>query len=134
MQIKPKTYLLNQSPLFRLRSRTKLGKLLGVSAQELRHLSKHSKTLYREKDRPKRHGDGLRHIEDPKRGLKIVQATLAKLLSRIEPPNYLFCPVKGRDYIKNAAQHCGNRVVRCLDIRKFFPSTSARRVFWFFHT
>jgi hypothetical protein len=66
--------------------------------------------------------------------LKIVQATLAKLLTRIEPPDYLFCPVKGRDYIKNAAQHRGNPVVRCLDIRKFFPNTSARRVFWFFHT
>jgi hypothetical protein len=53
---------------------------------------------------------------------------------RIAPPDYLFCPVKGRDYIQNAAKHRGNRVVRCLDIRKFFPSTSSRRVFWFFHT
>jgi hypothetical protein len=49
MQTKPKTYLLNQSPLFRLRSRSKLGKLLGISLKELRHLSKHSETLYREK-------------------------------------------------------------------------------------
>jgi hypothetical protein len=129
-----KRYPLNQSPLFKLKSRSKLAELLKLQNKQLRWLSKFSNELYKEKDRPKKDGSGLRHIEDPRKLLKQVQSRLASLLSRIEPPDYLFCPVKGRDYIKNAGQHRGNRVVRCLDVRKYFPSTSSRRVFWFFHT
>jgi hypothetical protein len=133
MPSKIKRHPLNQSPLFKLKSRSKLAELLKVGSKELRWLSKFSDTLYKEKDRPKKNGSGLRHIEDPMPLLKQVQSRLASLLSRIEPPDYLFCPVKGRDYIKNAGQHRGNRIVRCLDVRKYFPSTSSRRVFWFFH-
>ncbi|MDA9427112.1 MULTISPECIES: reverse transcriptase family protein [Bradyrhizobium] len=127
-----KRYPLDQSPLFRLKRRAKLAQLLGISDRELRWLTRNADTLYREKDRPKKNGSGLRHIEDPQRPLKKVQSSLAQLLSRIDPPDFLFCPVKGRDYIQNAAQHRGNRVVRCLDIHKYFPSTKSRRVFWFF--
>jgi hypothetical protein len=77
MPNKLKTYPLDQSPLFRLRSRPRLCKLLSIQARELRHLSKHTEGLYREKDVPKRNGTGLRHIEDPQRGLKAAQATVA---------------------------------------------------------
>jgi len=128
-----KRYPLNQSPLFRLKRRAKLAQILGMSDRELRQLTRNADALYREKDRPKKNGSGLRHIEDPQRLLKQVQSSLAQLLSRIDPPDFLFCPVKGRDYIQNAAQHRGNRVIRCLDIHKYFPSTRARRVFWFFY-
>jgi hypothetical protein len=128
-----KRYPLNQSPLFRLKRRAKLAQILGISDRELRWLTRNADALYREKDRPKKNGSGLRHIEDPQRLLKQVQSSLAQLLSRIDPPDFLFCPVKGRDYIQNAAQHRGNRVIRCLDIHKYFPSTRARRVFWFFY-
>ncbi len=71
-------------------------------------------------------------MENPRRELKLVQARIARLLGRITPPDYLFCPVKGRCYVTNAAQHRGQRVVHCLDIRKYFPSTPSRRVYWFF--
>jgi len=128
-----KRYPLNQSPLFRLKRRAKLAQILGIRDRELRWLTRNADALYREKDRPKKNGSGLRHIEDPQRLLKQVQSSLAQLLSRIDPPDFLFCPVKGRDYIQNAAQHRGNRVIRCLDIHKYFPSTRARRVFWFFY-
>ncbi|WP_204508338.1 reverse transcriptase family protein [Aestuariivirga litoralis] len=75
-----------------------------------------------------------RGVENPRRDLKLVQARIARLLSRITPPDYLFCPVKGRSYVSNAAHHAGQRIVRCLDIRKYFPSTPSRRVYWFFHS
>jgi hypothetical protein len=87
--------------------------------------------LYKEFDLPKKSG-GTRHVENPSRQLKLTQRRLARILSRIEPPDYLFCPVKGRSYVSNAAAHSGARVIRCLDIRKYFPSTPAWRVFWFF--
>ena len=53
---------------------------------------------------------------------------------RIEPPDFLFCPVKGRSYVTNAALHAGAREIRTLDVAKYFPSTPRYRVYWFFHT
>lgn len=127
------TYPLDQSPLFKMSNRSKLARLLGVSTAELRALAA-GESLYSEFDIPKKTGDGVRHVENPCKALKRVQARLAKVLARINPPEFLFCPVKRRCYVTNAAAHRENRVVQCLDIRKFFPSTPQRRVFWFFHT
>lgn len=114
-------------------NRRKLAELLRISTLELRHLSERNDQLYSEFDIPKKTG-GVRNVENPHRQLKLVQARMARLLNRIEPPGYLFCPVKGRCYVTNAAQHRGQRVVHCLDIRKYYPSTPSRRVFWFFRT
>lgn len=132
MPIKP-TYPLHQSPLYKARSRSKVAVLLGVSDSDLRRL-RASDELYTEFDIPKKSGVGVRHVENPCKALKKVQARLAKLLARIAPPDFLFCPVKRRCYVTNAAAHRGNRVVQCLDIKNFFPSTPQRRVFWFFHS
>jgi retron-type reverse transcriptase len=127
-----KGYPLNQSPLFRLTTKRNLADLLGISTGKLRSL-RHSDKLYSERDIPKKNG-GFRRIENPMRELKFVQAKVARLLSRITPPDYLFCPVKGRCYVTNAARHSGNRIVRTLDIKKYFPNTPRRRVYWFFRT
>lgn len=116
-----------------MRSRSKLAALVGVSGADLRALSAGDR-LYSEFDIPKKSGDGVRHVENPCKALKRVQARLAKVLARISPPEFLFCPVKRRCYVTNAAAHRGNRVVHCLDIRKFFPITPQQRVFWFFHS
>jgi hypothetical protein len=132
MRIEAK-YKRDQSPLYKLSSRSKLAGLLGLSVGELRRLLKTTDALYSEFNIPKRDG-GLRHVENPARPLKLAQAKLARFLGRIAPPDYLFCPVKGRCYVTNAAQHRGNRVVHCLDVRKYFPSTPTKRVFWFFRS
>lgn len=129
-----KTHALDQSILYKLQARAKLAKLLGLTGAELRHLSKWSNTLYSEWDEPKKDGAGFRHIENPARLLKQAQGRLAKVLGRITPPSFLFCPVKKRCYVSNAAQHRGNRVVKSLDIQKYFPNTKAQRVFWFFNS
>lgn len=130
---KRKTYPLNQSPLFKLRTRKRLAELLHLSAGELRSMAKQADGVYKEFDVEKKSG-GKRGVENPRRDLKMVQQTITRLLSRIAPPDYLFCPVKGRCYVSNAAEHRGQRVVHCLDVRKYFPSTSSKRVFWFFRT
>lgn len=121
---------IEQSALYKLKSRSKLAKLLGTSIGEMKKLSS-GDGRYRERRIPKKAG-GERHIEDPIRPLKIIQARLARLLGRINPPDYLYCPVKRRCYVTNAAQHANNRVVHSIDVKKYFPSTKARRVFWFF--
>lgn len=127
-----KTYPLNQSPFYMLRNRKRLAKLVGITTLELRHLSKNADTLYNEFKVQKKSG-GMRDVENPARELKLVQTRIARLLSRITPPDYLFCPVKGRCYIDNAAIHQGQRVIHCLDIRKYFPNTPSQRVYWFFN-
>ena len=130
MRPKRNLYAINQSPLYMLKSRARLAKLLGLSNAELKRLCAGDR-LYTEFDIPKRNG-GVRHVENPTKSLKIVQAKIARLLARITPPDFLYCPVKGRCYVTNAAAHVGNRVIRCLDIRKFYPSTPSQRVFWFY--
>ena len=132
MPLKP-THPLDQSPLFALRTRGKLARLARISLAELRALEL-GVDQYSEFDRPKKNGTGLRHVENPCRELKRVQARLARILGQITPPDFLFCPVKRRCYVTNAAAHLGNRVVQCLDIQKFFPNTPQRRVFWFFNS
>lgn len=128
------THTIEQSSLFRLTRRRRLAQLIGLSDAQLRHVTKYADNLYREFDQPKKNGTGIRHIEDPDKLLKHAQAKLAKLLCRITPPDYLFCPVKRRCYVTNAAQHRNQRVVRSLDLHKFFPSTTSKRVFWFFNS
>lgn len=123
---------LDQSSLYKLRSRSKLARLLGVTLAQLSALAM-GDCLYTEFDIPKKYSLGSRHVENPQRPLKLVQARLARLLARIEPPDFLFCPVKGRCYVSNAAAHRNNRMIQCLDIKAFFPSTPQRRVFWFYH-
>lgn len=127
------THALNQSPLYKLRTRGKLARLLRISPSELRAIELGT-DQYSEFDRPKKNGTGTRHVENPRRELKRVQARVARILGQITPPDFLFCPVKRRCYVTNAATHRASRVVQCLDIQKFFPNTPQSRVFWFFNT
>src|SRR3546814_13420549 len=60
--------------------------------------------------------------------------TLLPYTTLFRSPSFLFCPVKGRCYVSNAARHRGNRVVHCLDIKKFFPNTPRVRVIAFFQS
>lgn len=126
-----KYHKIDQSPFFKLSSRSKLARVLGVNNQQLRHLARDAGKIYSSFEVPKASG-GMRAVQNPRRDLKIVQARIARLLSRIAPPDYLFCPVKGRCYVSNAARHRDSRTVFCLDVKKYFPSTRAERVFWYF--
>nr|WP_281365453.1 reverse transcriptase family protein [Hyphomicrobium methylovorum] len=113
-------------------TRRKLAELLLVTPAELRFLST-SQNLYRHFPAPKKDGS-FRMIDDPCAQLKRAQKRIAKLLGRISPPDALFCPVKGRSYVGNAAVHRDGRVVHSLDVQKYFPSTTRRRIYWFFNT
>lgn len=130
MQQKKENYPLNQSPFYKLSTKRKLAELLCVTTEKLKYL-RQSDRLYTETEIPKKNGS-MRRIENPRRELKLVQKRIAVLLGRIKAPDYLFCPVKGRSYVSNAAAHRNHRVVRTLDIKKYFPSTPRSRVFWFF--
>jgi hypothetical protein len=123
---------LDQSRLYKVTSPQRLAAILGVGLDELRAIAV-APNRYRQFEVEKKNGT-MRPVEDPIAPLKRLQGQIAKTLARIEPPAFLFCPVKGRCYVRNAAQHRGNRVVHCLDIKKFFPSTPRVRVIRFFET
>lgn len=132
MPTRVKSYELARSPLHGMQSRSKLAGLLFVNKKELRRLSG-DEHLYSHFNVKKENGS-LRPVDNPRRELKVVQRRIADLLCRVTPPDFLFCPVKRRSSIGNAQQHRDGRVVDSLDVKKYFPSTPSRRVYWFFHT
>jgi hypothetical protein len=131
MSTKAKSYPLKRSPLYEMPTRRKLAEFLRIDMAQLRHLTGHVH-LYSHFPVPKKDGS-QRLVDSPRDELKRVQRRIAKLLARITPPDILFCPVKGRSYIDNAARHRGHRVIHSLDVQKYFPSTKSQRVHWFFH-
>lgn len=126
-----KTYPLNQSALFKLRSHRRLAELLRIEPKVLRQLSRAAEESYATWVDTSPTGK-IRIIESPYPRLKRVQARLAELLSAIEAPDFLTCPVKGRSYVSNARQHAGSSQMVTLDISSYFQSTSWKRVYWFF--
>lgn len=139
-------YTLRDSPFFRLRSRKKLADLLQISEDALYGLVA-EEALYERRWKHKTEKDvWLKHqpaedvshlyrsIDIPDGGLKTVQSRIAKLLSRVTPPDWLFSPVKGRSYVDNAARHKGARAFWLLDIADYFPSCTASKVAHLFRT
>lgn len=136
-------YTLRDSPFYRLKTRKKLAALLHVSEAALDDISsqevlyvrrwKHKKEekWLREEPKPEQ-ATSYRPIDIPDGVLKAVQSRIAKLLSRITPPYWLFSPVKGRSYVDNAARHKGARAFWLLDIADYFPSCTANNVAHFF--
>ena len=137
-------YQLKDSPFYKLRSRTKLAQLLRVSPTTLAELSS-EKLLYTRRWKHKKlnqwlseaPSDGLadsyRPIDIPDPKLKALQSRIATLLSRVQVPDFLFSPVKGRSYVENAAHHIGSEAFWLLDIADYFPSCSANNLARFFH-
>ena len=114
-------YVLNQSPLYKLRSRKKLASILRTQLNELEKLAKQDDNyrifnIHKDKGKP-------REINEPKPQLRRIQHRLFSLLRRISVPDYLHSGSKGKSYISNAEAHVGHTALIKLDITKFFPST-----------
>jgi hypothetical protein len=102
-----------------------LARRLGLSAAHLQNLQPN----YRERPIPKRSG-GRRLLAVPSDELKAVQRRLLRrLLKRLRchPAARGFQP--GESIVTNALPHAGRAVVVRLDLRDFFPATSAGRVY-----
>jgi hypothetical protein len=125
-------YPLDRSPFRGLFARRKLAKLLGTTEADLQALYQ-AEGNYQCWDQADAKGK-MRSIQCPRQELRRVHERVRDLLMKIEPPGFLFCPVKRRSYVANAAQHAGAREVRTLDVKSYFPSTPSRRVYWFFRS
>ncbi len=124
-----KPYPLNQSPLYRLRSKKRLSELLGIPLSSLTKLSKsdsnYKKFTIFKKQKP-------RLVETPKPFLASIHRKLFGLLRRLEVPDYLHSGVKKRSHVTNAARHTGEYELAKIDIKAFYPSTKRECIYQFF--
>lgn len=113
-----------------LRKQEKLLSLLQTTPTKLSEL-RAADTLYYRMEKPKKSG-GVREVYAPRYDLKRIQARLSELLMRVEAPDYLMSPVRGRSNIDNAVIHRNARTHRLIDIEDFYPSCTAAKTAWFF--
>lgn len=125
-----KQYSIQDCALYKVASKKLLAKLLFVSPRTLSEICS-SGVIYSSWQEPKKNG-GFRDIDAPSPLLKSIQKRIKELLDNIEKPKYLFCPVKGKSYVHNAALHVQSKSIAIIDVKNYFPSTSSKRVYWFF--
>lgn len=138
---------LEASALFNVRTRKKLAEVLLCSPTHLKSVDAiefRYKKRWKPKDSdtapwlrqppPADQAANYRPIDIPVDPLKKLQTRIANLLSRIQPPTFLYSPVKGVSYVDNAKRHVNNNAFWLLDIADYFPSCTADRVAWFFTT
>lgn len=78
---------------------------------------------------------GLRLIEEPKPFLKTLQRRLYhSLLAKVPPHGAAHGFTPGRSCLTAAAKHCGERMVVRFDLRDFFASIPARRIYGIFRS
>ncbi len=126
-----KQYAHEQAALSGIKTKTRLAEILFQDWDSLKKMSASYKNYYNVF--PRTENDKTRIIEEPVKEMRVLHDRIASLLSRITPPDFLFCPVKGRSSISNAREHLTEGEMVKLDISKYFPSTTFGRIFNFFH-
>lgn len=128
---KNKSYQIEDSPLYKLKSKKKLYNLLKSNSQSINELlvDDGNYAVFNQIM-----GSKSRLIEHPSERLDLIHTRIASLLCRIKTPDYLHSGLKGRSHVTNAKAHIGNVPVLTTDVKSFFPSTSQRKVFDFFYS
>lgn len=121
-------YCIQKSPLYKLRNRQKLAKLLGLPNSYFRTIHKYK---YFEFSKDKTDGS-KRIINNPEDSLKRIQKRIFDLLNRIEKPKWIISGQKGLSYVDNARIHKSNDNICTMDIEKFYDSTKEIYVYNFF--
>ena len=122
---KSKTYSLEKSPLFRLRNRRKLALLLGLDVDYFKTAHEY---LYKEFEKPKASGDGVRKFAEPKGEIREIQKHILKYLKRIETPEWLKSGKKSESYITNCKMHKDALYIRTMDICHFYDAVSYAQI------
>ena len=115
-------YPLHQSPLYKMRGKGQFERVLGIRWDAIDELS--DPTNYRVWRNKK--GREIQQPVGP--ALAAVHVRIARLLGRIELPDYLFSR-KGRSYVDNARRHVGSVPLIKTDIHKFYPSVTWEMVY-----
>lgn len=108
-------------------SRDALAVMIGVNPGLIWSFEKRPGRYYRHFQIPK--GSGVRNIAAPKVALKAIQKWLSIHFEKcFMPHTHVYGFVPGRSHLQAASVHCGAKWVFSVDIRNFFPSTSAHLV------
>jgi hypothetical protein len=118
-------YHINQSPLYKIKSKTRLAEILqfdvnligGIIADENYHVFKNAND---------------RWIQCPLNELRSIHDRLQSYMVRIQIPDYVHSK-KGKSYITNAMRHSAELPFIKTDISKFYPSTSFSAVYNLFN-
>ncbi len=129
---KQKCYPLNDSPLYKLKSKKKLASILKVQLPEILAL-RCDDGNYAEFTELGKSGKP-RSIQKPCYKLDVIHTRIASLLCRIETPPFLHSGKKCHSNVTNAATHVNSHQLLATDVKSFFPSTSRPMVFSFFLT
>jgi RNA-directed DNA polymerase len=111
-----------------------LSALLGFAPQHLFYVVELADKMYFEFEIEKANG-GRRKILAPRSDLKGIQrSVLEKILGEFPISDTCYAYVKGRSVVEAARRLSGHQAVLHLDIKDFFPSITARRVFGLFQS
>lgn len=107
--------------------------ILGVNKEQLDYLLAHIEDYYYSFERvklnkftgkPKKNSNGeiaTRQINSSKGKLKEVQARLYDFMSKqVEMPQYVYGGVQGKNNVRNARFHQGNKYIFTTDLKSFF--------------
>jgi hypothetical protein len=111
--------------LYRISNKSTLASLLGVQRKDLIVMS--DAPIYRTFDLDQ--NGKIRGIEDPNPRLKLLQARLNRLLTRIESPSFLNSGKKGLSFVDNAKAHQDGRYLIKVDIKSFYRSANREYIF-----
>lgn len=121
------SYPRNQSIFYKITSPQMLADRLRVPLDELNDLCKAKDNYKRWTDRKTG-----RPIQEPKPNLDKVHKRVARLLAKINTPDYLHSAIRGRSYITNASGHTVYEGCAKIDVKKFYPTVRAQAVHHFF--
>jgi hypothetical protein len=102
----PRYHALNQSRFYAVGSRARLAKLFALNRKSLDQAIADERAYSKRVMELTRNGKTKRRIIQEPRGVRRqIHAIVCTALSRIEPLDTLFCPVRGRSYVSNAERH-----------------------------
>ncbi|NSY46883.1 reverse transcriptase family protein [Agrobacterium tumefaciens] len=125
-------YELARSPFSQKPTQRDIAKLLGESRDDLRRLIDYKEQFIVRRQEVIGKKQKLRDLRYPVSRLRAVHERLKFHLNKVKLPSYLFSPRRNRGQRDNAALHLDQDRYLTLDLKQFYPSTTARMVWkWF---
>ncbi|WP_412066337.1 reverse transcriptase family protein [Rhizobium sp. SYY.PMSO] len=121
-------YDLVQSPFAQRPTQRDIAELLGTTRDHLRYLVTHKEHFIVRRQEEIGKKKKLRDLKYPVADLRGVHERLKFHLNKIRQPSYLFSPRRRRGQRDNAALHLGQNQYLTLDLKQFYPSTTATMV------
>lgn len=121
-------YELRQSPLAQRPTQRDLASLVGETRDDLRRLVNYKEQFILRRQTETGKNRKLRDLAYPVGRLRTLHERLKFHLNKVKQPSYLFSPRKKRGQRDNAAHHLNQEQYLTLDLKQFYPSTSAAMV------